>query len=223
MRRILTVTLILAYVTVSCASYTAKSLARPAIESSAASREEQGLRVGVTPYVEAEKTKQIFDADLRQARILALEVVVNNNGPRRLTVRKSDFLLRLPAGKEYTPARAEDVATRLESFGGVVGWTLAFGLVGLLASSVAKSKADTARRADFGGKGFQDAALFSGEAAHGFLFFLIPDDVRELRNASLVVKGTDDANAARISVEIPLGDLGVWEVRETVTTEKPNF
>jgi hypothetical protein len=223
MRRIMTVTLILAYFTVSCASYTAKSLATPAIESSAASREEQGLRVGVNPYVEAEKTKQIFDADLKQALVLALEVLVSNNGPRRLTVRKSDFILRLPAGREVAPARAEEVAARLESFGGVVGWTIAFGLVGLLASSMAKNNADTARRADFGGKEFHDATVFSGEAAHGFLFFLIPDDVRDLKNASLVVKGTDDVNAARISVEIPLGDLGVWQVRETQTTERPNF
>ncbi len=223
MRRVLTVTLILAYFTVSCASYTAKSLAKPAIESSAASMGEQDLRVGVTPYVEAKKAKEVFDADLKEARILALEVLVSNSGTRRLTVRKSDFLLKLPAGKEYTPARGEDVATRLESFGGVVGWTVAFGLVGLLASSIAKNKADTARRTDFGGKELHDATLFSGEAAHGFLFFLIPDDVRDLRNASLVVKGIDDVNAARIEVEVPLGDLGVWQVRETPTTEKPNF
>ena len=223
MRRILTVTLILAYFTVSCASYTAKTVAIPAIESAAVTREEQGLRVGVNPYMEAEKSKKIFDADLTQARILALEVLVSNNGLRRLAVRKSDFILRLPAGKEYTPAHAADVTTRLESFGGVVGWTIAFGLVGLLASSIAKNSADTARRADFGSKEFQDATLFSGEAAHGFLFFLIPDDVRELKNASLVARPIDDADAARISVEIPLGDLGVWQVREAPTTEKPNF
>ena len=223
MRRFLIMTLILLYFTVSCASYTAKSVAIPAIESAAVSREEQGLRVGVNPYVEAEKSKKIFDADLKQARILALEVLVSNNGLRRLAVRKGDFILRLPAGKEYTPARAADVTTRLESFGGVVGWTIAFGLVGLLASSIAKNSADTARRADFGSKEFQDATLFSGEAAHGFLFYLIPDDVRELRNASLVARAIDDVDTARISVEIPLGDLGVWQVRESTTTEKPNF
>ena len=223
MRRLLVLTLILSYFTVSCASYTAKTVAIPAIESAAVTREEQGLRVGVNPYVEAEKSKKIFDADLKQARILALEVLVSNNGQRRLAVRKSDFILRLPAGKEYTPARAADVTTRLESIGGVVGWTIAFGLVGLLASSIAKNSADTARRADFGSKEFQDATLFSGEAAYGFLFFLIPDDARELRNASLVARAIDDADAARIPVEVPLGDLWVWQVREEPTTEKPNF
>ena len=197
-------------------------MAIPAIESAAVSREEQGLRVGVNPYVEAEKSKKIFDADLKQARILALEVLVRNNGQRRMTVRKSDFTLKLPAGKEHTPARAADVAMGLERSAGV-GWAITTGLHGYLTYSREKEKADTARRADFGSKEFQDATLFSGEAAHGFLFFLIPDDVGELRNASIVARAIDDADAARISVEIPLGDLGVWEVRETPTTEKPNF
>lgn len=223
MRRLLVGTLVLAYLTTACASYTAKSLAIPAIESASVSREERSLRVGVNPYVEAEKSKQLFDANLKEARILALEVLVRNNGQRRLAVRKSDFILRLPVGKEYTPAHAADVTTRLESIGGVVGWTIAFGLVGLVASSMAKNSADTARRADFGSKEFRDATLFPGEAAHGFLFYLIPDDVRDLKNPSLVARAIDDADAARISVEVPLGDLGVWQVRESPTTEKPNF
>jgi len=45
---------------------------------------------------------------------------------------------------------------------------------------------------------------------HGFLFYLIPDDVRELRNVSLVVKGPEDVRAAGSSGQLPLGELGAW-------------
>ena len=223
MRRAFTLALILAFLSASCASYTPQSVARPTVSSTVASREEQGFLVGVTPYVEAEKSKQIFDADLKQAWILALQVMVSNNGPRRLAVRKSDFILRLPAGKEYLPAPATSVATRLESHAGVIGWTIAFGLIGLLVASSQQDKADSARRADFLSKEFQDTTLAPHESAHGFLFFLIPDDVRELKDTALVARGLIVADATGVTVVVPLGNLGVWHVQEAPTAQRPNF
>ena len=228
MRRILFMTLILACFTVLCSGcgivmelaaynevksgafdYTPKTVPIPAMESAAVSREDQGLQVGVTPYVEAEKTRRIFDADLKKARILALQVLVRNNGQRRMTLRTDDFILHIPAGKAYTRAAAVDAASRLDRSAGW-GWILLFHNPGYQHIRRATERANSDRQADFGGKEFHDVPLHSGDAAHGFLFYLIPDDVRELRNASLVVKGTDDVPATGISVELPLGDLGAW-------------
>lgn len=227
MRRILFMSMILACFTVLCSGcvmlweiaaitkvregafdYTPKTVPIPAMESAAVSREVQGLQVGVTPYVEAEKTRQIFDADLKKARILALQVLVRNNGQRRMTLRTDDFILHLPAGKAYTRAAAVDAASRLDRSAGW-GWIL-IGNPGYQQIRGATELANSHRQADFGRKEFHDVPLHSGDAAHGFLFYLIPDDVRELRNASLVVKATDDVPAASISVELPLGDLGAW-------------
>jgi len=223
MRRAFTVCMILAFLSASCASYTPQSVAKPTVGAAAYSGEEQGLFVGVTPYVEGEKTKKIFDADLKQARVLALQVVVGNNGPRLLAVRKSDFILRLPDGKEHVPVPAANVVTRMESIGGVVGATIAFGLIGLLVASSAKSQADSNRRTDFQSKEFQDATLPPQESAHGFLYFIIPDDVRELKDTTMVARGLDVAGAAPITVMIPLGNLGVWQVQEASPTQRPNF
>jgi hypothetical protein len=189
--------------------YTPKTVTIPALESAAISREDQGLQVGVNPYVEAEKTQQIFDADLKKARILALQVMVRNNGQRRMTVRMDDFILHLPARKDYTPASSADAAMRLDR-STWMSWKYAFSYWGRERIRKAEEKANTDRRADFLSKEFQDAPLAPDQAAHGFLFYLIPDDVRELRNASLLVKGTHDVPAAGISVELPLGDLGAW-------------
>jgi hypothetical protein len=189
--------------------YTPKTVPIPAMESAAVSREDQGLQVGVTPYVEAEKTRQIFDADLKKARILALQVLVRNNGQRRMTLRTDDFILHLPAGKAYTRAAAVDAASRLDRS---TGWgrRILLGNPNYQVIRRATERANSDRQADFISKEFQDAPLGPGDAAHGLLFYLIPDDVRDLRNASLLVKGTDDVPAASILVELPLGDLGAW-------------
>ena len=228
MRRILFMSMILACFTVLCSGcvmlwemaavtevregafdYTPKTVPIPAMESAVVSREDQGLLVGVTPYVEAEKTRQIFDADLKKARILALQVLVRNNGQRRMTLRTDDFILHLPAGKAYMRAAAVDAASRLDRSAGW-GRRILLGNPNYQVIRRATERANSDRQADFGMKEFHDVPLHSGETAHGFLFYLIPDDVRELRNASLVVKATDDVPAASISVELPLGDLGAW-------------
>lgn len=223
MRRAFTFCLILAFLSTSCASYSPQSVVKPTVGSAAFSREEQGLFVGITPYLEEEKGKKIFDADLKQARILALQVVVGNSGSRLLAVRKSDFILRLPDGKEYVPVPSANVVTRLESIGGVVGATIAFGLIGLLVAVSAKNQADSNRRVDFQSKEFQDATLPSGESAHGFLYFIMPDDVRELKDPTMVARGLDVAGGANITVMVPLGTLGVWKVQEAPTAQRPNF
>jgi len=122
--------------------------------------------------------------------------------------RTDDFTLQVPAGKGYIPAAAPDAAMRLDGSAGE-SWIYAFGYWGERMRS-AQKQANADRRVDFATKEFRAATLRTGEAAHGFLFYLIPDDIRELRNPSLVVKGTDDLAATSVSVELPLGDLGAW-------------
>lgn len=176
------------------------------------------MSVGVIPYVEKQKSEQTFGADLKQAKILALQVAVRNTGPRRLAIRKSDFTLRLDDGNDHLPAPITSIATRLESNAGVIGWTLAFGVIGLLASSSQQDKADSARRADLRNKEFQDTSLATQESAHGFLFFLIPDSVRDLKNLTLVAKAVDVQELKGISVAVPLPDLGEWDAKSESTS-----
>jgi hypothetical protein len=153
-------TLVVTMLTTSCASYTAQSVAKPMVESSPFSRDEDGFFVGVTPYVDPEQSKKAFDADLKEAGVLALQVILQNNKPKRLlTVKRSDFALRSPGGKEFAPVTATSVTGRLESVAGVVGVTIAFGLLGLLIASGQKDKADSARRADFAAKELPDTTL----------------------------------------------------------------
>ena len=181
----------------------------------AVSRQKQGLKVGVNPYVNSEKSTEVFGADLKEAGILALRVIVANYGQRRLAVRKSDFLLRLPTDREYIPAPITSVATRLESSAGVIAWAIGFGIIGLLAASSQQEKADSARRTDLRNKEFRDTTLAPQEEAHGFLFFLIPENVKQLNDTVLVVRAIDVADATGIKMTVPLEGLGLWNVEQT--------
>lgn len=213
MNRTFTILLVFAYFTVSCASYTPQLVTLPRIDSAAASAEEQGLAVGVNPYLDPEKSTRVFGADLKQAGILPLQVVVRNRSQQRLTIHKMDFVLRLPEERDYAPASASAVAERLESYASVVGWTVAFGLVGYLLSSSQQQEANAARRADFRSKEFQDASLAPQQSAHGFLFYLITDDVKDIGGAALTAKALDPVAGTRISVVLPLAGMAAWSER----------
>jgi len=208
--------LIAAVFTTSCAFYTPQSVPKPRVKSMAVSRWVDWVSVGVNPYVNSKKSTETFGADLKEAGILALQVIVANQGQRRLAVRKSDFLLRLPVNREYIPAPITSVASRLESSAGVNGWGIGFGLIGLLDVFSQQEKADSARRADLRNKEFRDTTLAPQEEVHGFLFFLIPADVQQLKNAALVVRVIDVADATVIKqTKVPLEIPGVWNVNGT--------
>ncbi len=212
-RRLLAViSFCLAPLAVSCASYTPQPVTLLRIQSAAISKEEQGITVGVTPYLDGDRNEQTFGADLKQAGILPLQVVVRNSGTDPIRLRKGDFVLRLAEDAEYGPASAASVAARLESSAGVVGWTIAFGLVGYLASSTQQQEANNARRGDLRDKSLKDTLLDSQESTQGFLYFLIPEDVNEIKEATLFLKVLEPSTNRRIHLMLPLGKMGKWNV-----------
>ncbi|MGQ0549929.1 MAG: hypothetical protein ACT4PY_09730 [Armatimonadota bacterium] len=218
MNRTVAILVVLAQLTVSCASYTSQLATLPRIASAAAAAEDQGLSVGVNPYLDPEKSARVFGADLKQAGILPLQVIVQNRSAQRLVVRKADFVLRRAEGQEYSPAPASAVAERLESYAGVVGWTIAFGLMGYLLSSSQQREANAARQADFRSKEFQDTPLAPQESAHGFLFYVIPDDVKDMEQATLIAKALDAADGTGMSVMLPLPGMAAWRERRPPDT-----
>jgi hypothetical protein len=184
------------------------------VQFAAVSEEKQGLTVGVTPHLDVNSNKEIFDADLKLVGILPLQLVVRNNDRKRIAIRKNDFILRLSEGEEYAPAPADSVVARLESNAGVIGWTVAFGVVGFLASSTQKDEADNSRRADFRDKQFTDTNLGFQESARGFLFYLVPDDMNEIKGAKLLGRAIDVSTGERIEMTLSLPDMGEFNVRK---------
>jgi len=83
----------------SCASYTPQPVTLLRVQYAGVSAEKQGFAVGVTSLLDADRSKDIFDVDLKQVGILPLQLVVRNNGQKPLVIRKNDFVLRLSGGR----------------------------------------------------------------------------------------------------------------------------
>jgi len=197
----------LALFAISCASYTPQTVALLRIQYATVSEVKHNVGIGVSPHLDRARNKEIFDADLKRAGILPLQIVVRNDRQSRITVRKDDFVLRLPRGEEYPPAPSENVASRLESNASVLGWTVAFGAIGFLAASTQTGEADNDRRADLRNKQLQDTTLSFQESARGFLFYLLPEDVNEVRGAKLFARAVDVDTGERIEMTLTLPDL----------------
>lgn len=210
MARLLAVLFMIAAVTISCAAYTPQPATLLRIQSAAFSSKQEDFAIGVSPHLDPARNEDVFQADLRQAGILPLQIVMRNSGSQRLAVRKEDFTLQLADDRQLSPAPADLVASRLESKVGVAGWTIAFGLLGYLASSAQQEEADVARRVDLRQKEIQDHVLPAEESSTGFIFFLVPPDVTEIAAATLVAKATVQASGREIRASVFLKELGTW-------------
>ena len=184
---------VVAWVTVlfaACSSYKGAParLAQP--ESMPASTAEGPLFIAADAYGEKSRQKAVFDADLTDKRVLAIDVLLENRGERELVVRRVNIALELADQTEIPPAQALNVAAKLGSGGDTRAWTLGFGILGYAAASSREEEERSARRADYQGKEFpQERKLAKAESARGFVYFMPP-------------RGTPPFSAATLTVEI---------------------
>lgn len=192
----------------SCASYTPQPMPLLRLEGAAASTEASGVALGATLFLDAARSTQIFGEDLTRKGVLAVQVVVRNQGQDRLAIGRESFVLRLAEGAVQSPASAMQVAERLERDVAVLGWTLGFGLTGHYVSSVSQgqhTEANAARAGDLQRKEFPGRILGPRESAQGFLFFLVPEKVTAPAGAVLSVTAERSAGAA-VTVHLTLRD-----------------
>jgi hypothetical protein len=208
-----------------CASYTPKDVTVPKPAVMPAWVREGVVAVGADPYLQKERQKAAFDGDMSEEGILPVQVLVLNEGPRRLLVRASDMILLLPDGRQIASAGATAVATRFEQgIGDVIGWGIGFGIIGMLAASANKDSVRTARLSDYRSKELAEAFLDPGQSAHGFVFFIPPIGTTGMADGVLLVHFVDANDASRQSVRVPLrgtGDLTARVVPEAARTPQP--
>ncbi len=199
--------LTLAAVLPACASCSPASKGAPGSLPMPICRIEGVLTVGADPYAQPRRQKNSFGADLNSAGVLPIQVMVKNDGERKVLVRPSDMLLVLPDGSRINPVGASEAAVRVDT--GARG--------AAVASQAGPSKApvsgDTATRAqaarieDFKRKELQESRLDVGQSARGFVYFIPPAAVGVLEDAVLVVQFVDTEDACSQAVEVPLGRI----------------
>lgn len=191
-----------------CASYTPSSIPVPKTGAVPSWQIEGSIGVGADPYVQVDRQKAVFDGDLASQGVLPIQVLVRNEGSRRYLLRGATMMLTLPDGSQLSPVGATAVAAKMEGGGGVIGWTIAFGLIGFLAASSAEDQARAARLADYRSKEFQDVTLGKDESAHGFVYFIPPPGTTPFTEAVLNVRIVDTEEFKSFVVRLPLHELG---------------
>ena len=198
-----------------CASYAPTSAPSPKSSSLPFTVTEGYVTVGADPYTQADRLKACFGGNLNEAGVLPIQVMIRNDGDRKILVRPSDVLLVLPGGGQFCPSGASAAASKMESIGGVVASGIAFGLIGVLVASSAEDKARGARLEDFKRKELQEARLGPGESASGFLYFVPPPGTKAFSQADVVFCPVDMDDATSSAVKLPLSRLDFKEVKQT--------
>lgn len=192
-----------------CASYTTTTLAVPGSGEMRAQKAESDVLVGADPYVQVERQKAVFDADLGGEDVIPVRLLVRNDSARRLLVRPSSMTLALPDGAQIPSAGATAVAAKLDQgVGEVIGWGIAFGIIGMLAASANKDSVRAARLQDYRSKELPEVSLAKGESAHGFVFFIPPRGTNPFGEATLSVRFVDVAEGTSFDLRVPLTGLG---------------
>lgn len=207
MRHNMVFILVVAAVLPVCASCSPASMGAPAGLSMPICRIEGVLTVGVDPYAQPRRQKNSFGADLSSVGVLPVQVMVKNDGERKVLVRPSDMLLVLPDGSRINPVEASAAAVRVDT--GTRGAAVASQADPAKApvSGDTATRAQAARIEDFKRKELQESRLDVGQSARGFVYFIPPAVVEVLEDAVLVVQFVDTEDACSQAVEVPLGRI----------------
>lgn len=225
MRRCLALSILVLGFIDGCASYKPSSAPVPEAGAMPAWRTEGIAAAGADPYVQPDRQKGVFDADLNDAGVLPIQLLVQNEGDRGMLVRPSDIRLVLPDGRQIGPVGTAAVVAKLEKPSMHFWPTFFLGLPGALVSMSASDKARGDRQGDYRSKEFRDATLRKGQSAHGFVYFIPPAGTPAFTEATLTVRCVDTEEATSFVVSLPLTGLdfkGVpaqAEVKEETSAE----
>jgi hypothetical protein len=200
-------TLLVISAAAGCASYTPSTVSVPSIATAPAKITDDGVTVAADPWVQRDRQQSAFDADLADEDVIPVQVVVQNASGRPVWVRASDISLVVPDGRQVPTSSASSVAAKLQSSGRVIGWTVAFGVIGFLASATAEEQARNARVQDYRQKELTEARVEPQGSAHGFVFFILPKGTPPFDRADLVVRFVDLQQTAVRTAQLPLSGL----------------
>ena len=173
----------------------------PAVSAMPASQIVGAVAVGADPYVEPGRLVAAFGRDLHKARLLPVQVSIENRGERRVWIRGSEIVLELPQGPQVAPASRGQEERPKPSPGpssspalvAVAGTTLfivalAFPLlfVALLKDSSESWQDAFQRKMDYWRKELKDLILGKEESAHGFVYFHIPSGTAGVWETSVI-------------------------------------
>src|SRR5262245_58769731 len=197
--------LALSFLTVfsGCSTYSARPVNASKIDVMPFWRTEGPITIGVDPYIQTDRQKEVFDADLEKAGVLPIYVLIKNNSDRSLSLRHEDITLEYPSGYQISPVQTDTVLRMLgrkPSIGLAIVGALGFGgfypLIpfAVAGAMVEKRVADT-QGADYLNKEFKDVVLSKDESAHGFIYLMPPSSGLEALKGKLILHFVDETGS----------------------------
>ncbi|TAJ94815.1 hypothetical protein EPO44_13750 [bacterium] len=176
----------------------------------------EGLEVSVEEFASVSKSQQAFDTDLASYGVLALLVRLENKGTENYHVHQQDIQAFL--GNHPLPflsgIEAASRAATSEYVGKALGWTVATGpfFIFLWPATIAGSASHTQSvnqriQQHFEGLMFNGTLLKPNQTAAGFLYFRLPDGIKNLEKLTLEVQVSEERSGRRPTFKLSLPTL----------------
>lgn len=198
-----------------CATFQPKWSYRDIMTMHRADAKEQkhGLEISVEEFLSSNKSRQVFDADIARHGVLALFLRVDNTSEVTYILRQADLnaIFENQTLQTLSGIDAARQAGTSEIAGKAAAWTLATGPLALVLwpATISGSGSHTQSVNQEIEKHFQNLELGNvrvrpGQTTGGFLYFKLPDGVRELRNLTLAISTSEEDRSGSINYKIQL-------------------
>jgi hypothetical protein len=212
-----------------CASYQAKPAPMPVPEIMPYSYSDRYLEVYADPYLQLDRQRKYFDAELTKLGVIPIQVFVRNKSDWSFALAYDDIWLELLDGTQITRAPSSHFFSwkgpRPQETPKTIGSSTAPQLDAIVLMTAPiwgpfaymAYKARTDRLADYKDKEFNAIVLGKDESGNGFIFFVIPPDADIRDTQTLVFRFVEEYSMAVIRLRLN----GLTEGTETVGSPHP--
>ncbi len=209
----------------SCVTYTVRPISIPQFEIMPVRQTEQAISIGVDPFVQADRLKEVFDEVLTERGILPVQVFVRNQGDKPIHLSwftyptalvlpdATEIRHTMPVSHPGSAPRSQFCENPMFHAGSMPGPALLVilgcGVYGI--GSGANYQTELTRWQDYSGKELRNATLSKDEWTHGFVFFNIPEEKRHFTEATLLFRFAegDETERPERTVRLPLTGLNL--------------
>lgn len=191
--------LVAVFIIHGCASYQVTS-APPLgydLEAQNKKAEKEGVLLLAKPIHQIPELEKYFDDDPLKYGILPIQIYIENKAHDPALICATEGINLLDPTDVRIPAlTVEQVMEKVKkSHWRTAGWTVGFGVFGLVPSIINVNNTNKKMRADYETKLFDGGKLGKGSSTEGFMFYSIPENTSTLDGWALaaVLKGTDES------------------------------
>lgn len=217
------VNLVLLFFVISCSSHKAVRQSNLAFDLEAQQNKttKDGIELMIKPIHLKSELSTYFDEDLLKYGVLPVQVAICNKGDKPVYFSTEGINLIDPSGKRCPLLPVDAVVDKAKkSLWRTAGWTVAFGIFGLIPSAINVSNTNKKIQADYDSRIIKSGNMGSGAVTEGLTFFDVPSNMSSLDGWKFMVAFKDTKNDSLSIVEYGLS--GTVEERKDETQQESN-